>query len=97
MSAEAPQITIVRNVTYQRFETRMDDEVAFVSYTGNGSCVSFGHTYVPNRFRGKGVPAALARSALNEPRKRQWKIVAHWSYIAAFIEHHPEFADLLAL
>ncbi|HEV2247221.1 MAG TPA: GNAT family N-acetyltransferase [Terriglobia bacterium] len=93
MSAEAPQITIVHNVAHQRFETRMDDEVAFLSYT---RCVSLDHTYVPNRFRGKGVAAALARSALNEARKRQWKIVVHCSYIAAFIEHHPEFADLLA-
>ena len=96
MSVKASEITIVHNAAHQRFEMRMDNDVAFVSYTSNRGCVDFDHTYVPGRFRGKGVAAALARAALNEARERHWKIIPGCSYIAAFIERHPEFADLVA-
>ena len=74
----------------------MDGELAFVSYTHDGACVAFDHTYVPDRFRGKGVAAALVRAALNEARDQHWKIVPQCSYVAAFIERHPEFAGLVA-
>lgn len=73
----------------------MDDEVSFLSYTFDGDQVVFDHTYVPARFRGKGIAAALVRAGLNEARRRHWNIVPQCSYVAAFIERNPEFASLV--
>ena len=74
----------------------MNDELALMSYSRDGGRVVFDHTYVPEQFRGKGVAAALVRAALNEAREQHWQIVPQCSYVAAFIERHPEFASLVA-
>lgn len=96
MSSQTPQISVVHHCSEQRFEVRVEGEVAFLSYSMDGRQVIFEHTYVPPRFRGKGVAAALARAALNQARKLHWQIVPECSYVAAFIERNPEFADLAA-
>lgn len=96
MSSISPQIRLVHNPQQQRFEVRIQGEVASVSYTRDGGRVVFDHTYVPEAFRGKGVAAALVRAALGEAREQHWQIVPQCSYVAAFIERHPEFASLVA-
>ena len=96
MSSSSPQIHVVHNTRQQRFEVQMQGEAALVSYTREGGRVVFDHTYVPEAFRGKGVAAALVRAALNEAREQHWQIVPQCSYVAAFIERHPEFASLVA-
>ena len=74
----------------------MQGEMALLTYVREGGRVVFDHTYVPEQFRGKGVAAALVRAALNEAREQRWRIVPQCSYVAAFIERHPEFASLVA-
>jgi hypothetical protein len=96
MSSQTPQIQVVHKRHQQRFEVRMDDDVSFLSYTFDGNQVLFDHTYVPARFRGKGIAAALARAALHEAREHQWRIIPQCSYVALFIERNPEYADLVA-
>jgi predicted GNAT family acetyltransferase len=86
---------IVHNSALQRFELLAEDGAAFASYVHEGSRVIFHHTYVPDAFRGKGVAAMLVRAALDEPRRQHWKIVPQCSYVAAFIERNPEYADLV--
>jgi hypothetical protein len=61
-----------------------------------GGSVCFDHTFVPDEFRGQGVAAALVREALEEARRRHWRIVPQCSCVAAFLGRHPEFADLVA-
>lgn len=96
MNSNIPQIEVVHNPRQQRFEVRIQGEVALLSYTREGGPVVFDHTYVPQAFRGKGVAAALVRAALNEAREQHWQIIPACSYVAAFIERHPEFASLVA-
>ena len=74
----------------------MQGQVALLSYTHEGGRVVFDHTYVPEQFRGKGVAASLAWAALNEAREQHWQIIPQCSYVAAFIERHPEFGTLVA-
>lgn len=88
-------IQIQHNSKRQRFETQLGDRLAYVSYSFQGDSVCFDHTFVPEEFRGKGVAAALVREGLEEARRQRWKVVPGCSYVAAFIEHHPEFADLV--
>ena len=89
-------IQVHHNSERQRFETKLDDRLAYLSYTFQGSSVLFDHTFVPEEFRGKGVASVLARKGLEEARRQHWKIVPTCSYVAAFIARHPEFGDLVS-
>ena len=96
------------NVARQRFEAQAGESApAFLSYRGEGGRYSgtrprregerviLKHTFVPDALRGQGIAADLVRVALEEARQRHWKIVPRCSYVAGFIERHPEFCDLV--
>jgi predicted GNAT family acetyltransferase len=87
----------MHNVKLQRFESQAGDApLAFVSYTHEGEHVILDHTFVPDELRGHGMAATLVRTALDEARKRHWKIVPRCPYVATFIKRNPDFADLVA-
>lgn len=89
--------TVTHNVKLQRFETQLiDAPLAFLHYVYEGEHVVLDHTFVPEKRRGRGIAAALARAALDEARQRRWKIVPRCSSVAGFIKRNPEFADLVA-
>lgn len=80
----------------RRFELRHDSgAVAELTYTPLADAMNFDHTYVPDSLRGRGIAAALTRGALQEARRLGWKIVPSCSYVASYIQRHPEFSDLL--
>lgn len=87
-----------RDAAQRRFEIRPADGAppAFLDYAIEGDRVVVEHTFVPDELRGQGLAAALTRAALEEARRAGWKVVPACSYVAAFIERHPEFADLIA-
>jgi predicted GNAT family acetyltransferase len=88
-------IQVQHNSKGQRFEAQLEGRTAYLTYTFWGNLVFFEHTFVPQEFRGKGVAAALVREGLAEARRQHWKIVPSCSYVAAFIERHPEFGDVV--
>ncbi|MRR31361.1 N-acetyltransferase [bacterium] len=92
MSIDQPlSIQVEHKVAESRFEVRVADQLAFLSYTTEApGRVSFDHTFVPETLRGQGVAAALVRSALTEARQRGWKVVPRCSYVAAYLRKHPE-------
>ena len=88
-------IQVQHNAERQRFETHLGDRLAYLSYTFEGDSVVFDHTFVPEEFRGRGAAATLVREGLEEARRQRWKIVPNCPYVAAFLERHSEFADLV--
>lgn len=96
MKTEPETISIRHDPNRQRFEAQTGEgPVAFLSYVREQGRVVFDHTFVPEALRGRGVAAALARAALAEASRCQWKIVPRCSYVAAFIERHQEFRNLV--
>jgi phosphoenolpyruvate-protein phosphotransferase (PTS system enzyme I) len=94
--AATSSLSVTHNVPLQRFELATHNApVAFLSYTVEGERIVFDRTYVPDELRGRGLAAHLVRVALNEARQQHWIIVPRCSYVAAFINRNPEFADLL--
>lgn len=84
------------NPARHRFEILIDDSLAgFAAYQQRPGVVIFTHTEVDPAFEGKGVGGTLARAALDQVRARGDKVVARCPFIAAFIERHPEYQDLL--
>lgn len=78
-----------------RFEIGSGDATAILSYTPGNDHVAFDHTYVPDSLRGRGIAAVITRAALEEARLQGWKIVPSCSYVASYIQRHPEFSDVL--
>jgi predicted GNAT family acetyltransferase len=85
------------NPAKNRFEILVDDALAgFAAYVPRGEDVLvFTHTEVDPGFQGKGVGGALIRAALDQVRARGARVVAQCPFVAAFIDRHPEYADLV--
>ncbi len=79
-----------------RYEVTLDGELAgFAEYRDVDGARVFTHTEVFDAFEGKGVGSALAQGALEAVRAGGGRLVALCPFIAAHIERHPEYADLV--
>lgn len=58
--------------------------------------LDFWHTYVPPELRGKGIAEKLVKYALDDVRRRGFKIVPSCWYVGVYIDRHPEYRDLVA-
>ncbi len=91
-----PDYTHIRHeVSTSRFETGSGEATSLIEYVRAGGRVTFVHTFVPPTLRGQGIAEQLVRFALAWARSEKLKVVPQCSYMAKFIERHPEFADLL--
>jgi predicted GNAT family acetyltransferase len=73
-----------------------DAAQAVLDYELTDGCMALTHTFVPPEFRGQGIAEKLVRRALADARAQQRTVIPQCSYVATFIERHPEFQDLLA-
>ncbi|SCG70701.1 GNAT family N-acetyltransferase [Micromonospora humi] len=87
---------VEENPAKHRFEILVDDALAgFSAYLPRGEVLVFTHTEVDDRYQGQGVGAALVRGMLDQIRERGGRVVPRCPFVAAFIERHPEYADLV--
>jgi uncharacterized protein len=89
-SNEQPQ-----QVTTGRFEIEQDGKVAYLEYSVAGKILGLIHTEVPQELRGKGMAGALAESAFQYAREHGIKVDVVCLAVAAFVEKHPEYGELL--
>ena len=89
-------MAVTDNAAENRFEMEVERSVAFVTYRRDGDRIALIHTEVPPALSGKGVGSRLARDVLQEVRTRGLHVVPRCEFIAAYIERHPEYRDLLA-
>jgi predicted GNAT family acetyltransferase len=81
----------------RRFATEVAGATAFISYRERtGRVLDFDHTFVPTAARGGGIASQLTAHALRYARDGGYKVVPSCPFVAAYIERHPEFRDLLA-
>ncbi|WP_319458573.1 GNAT family N-acetyltransferase [Micromonospora sp. RTP1Z1] len=87
---------VEENPAKHRFEILVDDALAgFTAYLPRGEVLVFTHTDVEERFQNMGVGSALIRGTLDQIRERGDRLVAKCPFVAAFIDRHPEYADLV--
>jgi predicted GNAT family acetyltransferase len=84
------------NPAKSRFELIENGQTAFAAYEIEGETIAFTHTIVPPALEGQGVASRLIAHALGEARARDLKVRPECSFVAAYIERHPETQDLLA-
>jgi predicted GNAT family acetyltransferase len=79
-----------------RYEVTVDGDLAgFAEYRERDGARVFTHTEVFDAFEGQGVGSALARGALDDVRAQGRRLVALCPFIAAYLERHGEYADLV--
>lgn len=55
--------------------------------------VVFTHTGVPTAYQGQGLAARLVEAGLRWAREQQLTVVPACSYVAVFLQRHPEWRD----
>jgi len=78
----------------KRFEIQIAGDTAYAEYLEQGQTLVLTHTFVPPSLRGKGLAGVLVQHVLNFARKEQKSVEPQCSYAAAFMNQHPEYADL---
>ena len=96
MKPSDPSPVVNHDAAARCFEVILGDHRSELTYVFEGKRVVFTHTFVPPELRGRGVAEKLARAALDWARHERKRVVPACSYVAKFIERHPEDRELLA-
>jgi uncharacterized protein len=82
-------------VTNGRFELERDGLVATLDYSVTGKVLALIHSEIPEALRGSGIASTLAKTALDWARKHQMKVDVVCPFVAAFLQKHREYSDLV--
>ena len=78
-----------------RFSTTVDGHEAELVYRLRAGALVIDHTGVPAAIGGRGVAGDLVKAALDYARAEGLRVVPACSYSAAYVQRHPEYADLV--
>jgi len=87
--------TVLNNTDKNRYELSVDGHLAATYYRIADSVITFVHTEVPDALAGRGVGSKLVKGALDQVRAAGLKVVPQCPFVRAYIERHPDYADLL--
>jgi len=91
-------LEVTHNAVLNRYEAQQDGVLAgFAGYQLGPELVVFTHTEVEPAFEGRGIGSALVRFALDDVRANRpdLKVVPLCSFVKSWIQHHPDYADLV--
>ncbi|WP_375437757.1 GNAT family N-acetyltransferase [uncultured Hymenobacter sp.] len=80
----------------QEFTATVDGHTAELAYSQpSPDTIDFAHTFVDEALRGRGVGEALAREGLAYAKQEGLRVRTSCEFMAAFVERHPEYQELL--
>lgn len=89
-------VEVQRETADARYVALVDGEqVGFIEFFARAGVVELIRTEVDQSQRGKGIASALVRHALDDIRSQQMQVVPICDYVQTWIEHHPDYADLV--
>jgi len=77
-----------------RFELDLDGHTAFSNYKRADGVLTVLHTEVPAALNGRGIGSRLVRGILDTARAQGLKVKPVCPFVGAFMDKHPEYADL---
>ncbi|MBR0833645.1 N-acetyltransferase [Bradyrhizobium manausense] len=86
---------VIDNKAHHRFELEVEGHLATEHYKLEGNIIIFEHTDVPKELGGKGVGSKLVQGALDQVRARGLKLIPQCPFVRAWIEKHPDYADMV--
>ena len=91
----SPDVQTVRDDARSRYEGSVDDQVVTVlNFVRDGDVLALTHTATEPAFRHRGLASAVTRDALDDVRRRGEKVRPSCPFAVAFLDDHPEYADL---
>jgi predicted GNAT family acetyltransferase len=93
--ADPIRMDVMKNDARSRFEIRIGDQVAILRYRESPGRIDLIHTEVPEELGGRGIAGKLASFALDYAREHGLRVKPTCPYVAAYIQRHPEYADLV--
>ena len=70
MNGNLDDVIVANNETAQRYEARVDGQLAVITYQRLGDRIVFNHTEVPEVLEGHGIAGKMAHFALDDARAR---------------------------
>ncbi|CAN7315462.1 GNAT family N-acetyltransferase [Pseudoxanthomonas sp. LjRoot168] len=95
MTDDLPAFDLHHDADSRRFSTRLEGHEAELVYSLRDGRMVIEHTGVPEAIGGRGIAAELVKAALGHARTQGWRVVPACSYSAAYVQRHPEYADLV--
>ncbi|MEO6703026.1 MAG: GNAT family N-acetyltransferase [Jatrophihabitantaceae bacterium] len=90
------QQRLVKNTVEQQYEIYLDDQrVGLASYLERGDTVVLPHTETLPAVGGQGLASALVAFGLDDIRAQGRRVEPACPFVAAYIDKHPEYRDLL--
>ena len=90
------QPTVRHVADQQRYELLVEGQpLGIAQYREQGEQMVFTHTEVDPSLSGQGLGSELAKGALEDARRRGKRVVPQCEFIAAYIERHAEWQDLV--
>ena len=87
---------VTDNPAHHRYELPLDGRTAYASYRRDGNVLLVYHTEVPREFEGRGIGSTLVKGMLDLARAQDLKVKPLCSFVAAYMQRHPEFSDIRA-
>jgi predicted GNAT family acetyltransferase len=89
-------IAIRDNPACGRYELLLDGTLAgLAAYVIDDGVMTIPHTEVRPQYEGRGLGGRLAKSVLDDARRRGLGVVPRCPFVAAYIKRHPEYDDLV--
>lgn len=97
MSDERPTVEVTDNITLQRYEGRVDGELAgILEYRVGEDHIAFTHAETKDGWEGKGIAGQIAKVALDTTIGLGKKIVPSCPYVRDYVGKHPEYDAFVA-
>jgi len=90
------ELTVTDRSDAGRYEVSAGDRVlGLAAYQRRGEQIVFTHTEVDPDAGGSGIGSTLVRGALDDVRARELRAVPLCPFVRAWIDRHPDYADLV--
>ena len=97
-SRQDGELKVVDNAELNRYEVYGGPVLAgFADYHAQPQLVTMKHTEIDPAFEGRGIGSRLIAAALDDIRERRARVLPICPFVRAYLQRHPEYADLVAL
>ena len=86
---------LIHDTNKHQFRIESEGQAALLNYHKQPGKIIFLHTEVPPAWEGRGIGSRLAKAGLEYARARNLQVVPLCPFVAAYLEQHPEYADLV--
>ena len=88
--------TLQINEAESQFEFQIENQTALIEFAIDSNKIYLTHTEVPESFQGSGIGSELVKQALRHIKKQNLTVMPLCSFVAHYIDNHPEWHSLLS-